>query len=98
MKDQKKCHSCGQWSVWTHHNSDLCIHCGQLLDKEALMMETKKNESDAIQVKKIENSFLTIKASDNLPTVFIKRIANIANAIFIAIMAFLVWFTTAIAG
>jgi hypothetical protein len=98
MEDQKKCHSCGQWSEWTHHTSDKCVHCGEVLDKVALEMETRKNESDSIQLKKIENSFLTIKDSDNWPMVFIKRIANIANAIFIAIMGFLVWLTTTIAG
>ncbi len=98
MRDQKKCHNCGQWSDWAHHNNDLCIHCGQVLDKEALEFENRKNEFDAIQVKKIEDSFLTIKESDKWPRVFVKRIANVANAIFIAIMAFLVWFTTAIAG
>jgi hypothetical protein len=98
MEDQKKCHICGHWSGWTHHNNDLCIHCGKLLDEEALGFEIRKNEMDAIQVKKIEESFLTIKESDKWPTVFVKRIANVANAIFIAIMAFLVWFTTAIAG
>jgi hypothetical protein len=98
MEDQKKCHNCGLWSEWTHHNSDKCLHCGQVLDKEAFERETRKNESDSIQLKKIEDSFLTIKNSDNLPIVFIKRIANIANAIFIAIMGFLVWLTTTIAG
>jgi hypothetical protein len=98
MEDQKKCHHCGQWSEWKHDNKDLCTHCGQLLDKDALEFENRKNEFDAIRVEKIQNSFLTIKDTDNWPTVFVKRIANVANAIFIAIMAFLVWFATAIAG
>ncbi len=79
MASEKKCPGCGQWTTWDLRPSDRCTHCGQVLDArtvaEQAASEEKAEEDRA-------NSFFTVKPTDRLPMVAVRRVAFVAHAIY----------------
>ena len=96
-KSVKKCPICGQWSRWNQNFEDRCEHCNSLLapvelkDQEDIQDMAEKNEKFSIQL-------VTINPDDNLLVAGVKRVIQAFQLTFVAIISFLVWLATAIAG
>lgn len=85
MASEKKCPHCGHWTPWNQQPSDSCTHCGQVLDPRTVA-ERVASEEKAEEDKK--NSFFTVRPTDRLPMVAVRKTAFVAHAIYAAI----VWF------
>lgn len=92
----KKCPSCQQWSRWQLDPNDCCTHCGELLDPQA--------QYSAIEREKRANQkmpavlLIEIEPNDSAVVHFFKTIIRGGQMLFAAIVAFLVWFVTIVAG
>ena len=85
MASEKKCPQCGQWTFWNQQPTDSCSHCGQMLDPRTVAEKAageQKAEDDRA------NSFFTVKPTDRLPMIAVRKMAFVAHAIYAAI----VWF------
>jgi hypothetical protein len=85
MASEKKCPHCGQWTPWARQPSDPCAHCGEPLDPRTVAEKAageQKAEDDRA------NSFFTVKPTDRLPMIAVRKMAFVAHAIYAAI----VWF------
>jgi phage FluMu protein Com len=91
----KKCPSCQQWSQWQQQADDRCEHCGELLDPrahaEAQQQVATEQQQGGIQL-------MEIGPDDTGLVWFFKTIVRGGQLLFIAILGFIVWLVTAIAG
>ena len=97
FKSSKKCRYCGEWSEWNQKSTDTCEHCGALLDDEKLLRmaarEAAKNEK-----KPYDLAIMQIYPTDSGLVVFFKRIIQVLQFSFIAIVSFIIWVLTLVAG
>ena len=95
MKTEKKCSSCGNWTTWNKQHTDLCGHCGQLLDPVANKAAEDREESAQ---REKENDFFRIRETDNILMKFVRRFAFVLHAIFAAITWAFLWFVSSFSG
>lgn len=97
FKSSKKCPQCGQWSEWQQQPTDTCAHCGALLDDRILLREAAR-EAEAKTKNKFELKVIAINPTDSFLVKVGKRIIQAIQISFIAIVSFIIWFLTMLAG
>ena len=97
FKSSKKCPHCGQWSEWAQQPTDTCAHCGALLDDENLL-RTAAREAEKNEKKGFDLDIIQIYPTDAWYVVFYKRIFQVLQYSFIAIVSFILWFLALLAG
>lgn len=95
---EKKCPHCGQWSAWQQQHDDRCRHCGQLLDPRAQRMHTFREQQRADNKKKLAALLVAVRADDPWHVRVGKRLFNGVQLVFAAIISFIIWLATAVAG
>jgi hypothetical protein len=92
----KKCPHCGFWSRWQQRADDRCERCGLYLDAPRMRSE---QEREALANEPLP-SFMRIEIKpDDSPTMrFFKRIIQGGQLAFGALVSFVVWFLTLLAG
>ncbi|MGV3642183.1 MAG: hypothetical protein ACO1NZ_16785 [Adhaeribacter sp.] len=96
-ESSKKCTACGQWSAWTMSPTDRCEHCGALLADQSTLSAASRKEGKE-EKKKFEVGLIEIYPSDSWPVVLIKRLVQVVQISFVAIVSFIIWFLTMLAG
>lgn len=87
MEHQIKCEHCGEW---VDAKSEQCSYCGKTLREEE-----KKAASSSKRLKdSLEPQLITIYDDDNVFIKFFKRIIQLGQMTFYAIITFLVWVTS----
>lgn len=94
----KKCSFCGQWSHWNQQPTDTCQHCGALLDDDTFLRAAAKEIEKRNRKKRIEIDIIQISPNDTLLVRIAKRIVQMLQITFIAIVSFIIWFLTLLAG
>ncbi|GAB3845991.1 hypothetical protein GCM10028822_05330 [Hymenobacter terrigena] len=92
----KKCPECQQWSTWEQHPDDRCTHCGALLDPQAQRSALAREELANQPMPAF--ALLEIKADDRAVVRFFKTIIRGGQLAFAALLAFIVWVVTLLAG
>ncbi|MGB3616942.1 MAG: hypothetical protein WBA12_02390 [Catalinimonas sp.] len=95
---EKKCPNCGQWSPWQQHHDDRCVHCGAMLDPRAKEMHTFREEQEADNKERIKALLKSIAPDDPWYVRVGKRTYNVVQIVFAAVVSFIIWFATMIAG
>jgi hypothetical protein len=97
FQSSKKCPQCGEWSDWNGLVTDVCQHCGTLLsDKSSLSAAARAEEQQ--EKKEFEIGLISIHPGDSWPVVIAKRLVQAIQISFAAIVSFLIWFLTMLAG
>jgi predicted amidophosphoribosyltransferase len=92
----KKCPHCDQWSAWQQLADDRCEHCHELLDPQA---QHRLDEQEQVAQQPISQFMLIeIKPTDGAVARFFKYLVRGGQLAFAALMAFLLWVITALAG
>ena len=99
FKSVKKCKNCGNWSPWQQNINDTCHFCGHLLDEEAFLAEAKA-EADAEEdnKNKINIDLIKIYPTDSFPVKMGKRLVQAVQLSFVAVLSFILWVLTLLAG
>jgi hypothetical protein len=99
FKSVKKCKNCGNWSPWQQNINDTCHFCGQLLDEEAFLAKAKA-EAEASEDKPYQLNFDLIKIypTDSFPLKMGKRLVQAVQLSFVAVLSFILWVLTLLAG
>jgi methionyl-tRNA synthetase len=98
MKSSRKCPGCGQWSEWNELPDDKCQHCGNTLDPQGLKAR-QEQEAEALRQKQHLNlALIEIYPHDSATTRFGKRIVQAAQLTLMAIISFIIWLVTVLAG
>jgi len=97
-KRTRKCPHCGQWSEWTGHPADLCEHCGSILDEAGFIRKVEEEEREAEEDKRFGIDLIEIYPDDNMVVVFLKRIVQGFQIVFMAILSFFLWLIALLAG
>jgi predicted amidophosphoribosyltransferase len=96
LSSSKKCPHCQQWSIWQQSPYDHCEHCGELLDPRAQQSAVDREQASR---QKMPAAFLVeIKPEDGALVRFLKTVIRGGQLFFAAILAFIVWLVTVIAG
>jgi hypothetical protein len=97
FQSSKKCPQCGEWSDWNGEITDCCQHCGALLsDKSSLRAAARVAEQQ--EKKGFELGLIPIHPTDSWPVVLAKRLVQAIQISFVAIVSFLLWLLTLLAG
>lgn len=84
MASQKKCPSCGQWTVWNVSIDDTCEHCGEYL----MARERAAEEARTERIRKDKEKFLfTIKPTDNALQRVARRVGYVFYVTYVAILS-----------
>jgi len=96
LASTKKCPHCGQWTTWQQHPDDRCEHCQQILEPHRVA----SNQARQAQADKPQPNFelIDINPDDPLPLKLVKYVIRGGQLFFAAIIAFIVWLVTVIAG
>lgn len=96
LLSSKKCPHCGFWSNWQQRADDRCERCGLLLDAPRLRSEQKREA----QAQEPLPAFLQIALSpDDGPLLrFFKHVVRGGQLAFGALVSFLLWLVTILAG
>ena len=94
----RKCSNCGQWSLWNQQPEDLCEHCGAILDPQGLKARQKQEEEDFRQKQNLNIALIEIYSYDSAFTRFWKRIVQGFQITLMAIISFIIWLVTVLAG
>ena len=97
-KSSRKCPSCGQWSNWHQSPDDKCEHCGNYLDPQALKARQQREEEEFRQKKNLNIALIEIYPYDSQWTRFGKRIIQGFQLSLMAIISFIIWVVTILAG
>ena len=97
FKSSKKCPHCGEWSEWKQQPTDTCQYCGALLDDRTLLREAAR-EAELRNNKSMEIDIIEVYPTDSFPVKVGKRIIQALQISFIAIVSFIIWFLTMLAG
>lgn len=89
---------CGQWSEWTGKPTELCEHCGGILDENGLIRQIAQEEREAQEKNKFDITLIEIYPSDNRLVIFLKRIVQGFQIAFMAILSFILWLIALLAG
>lgn len=96
-ESSKKCAACGQWSSWNMSPTDRCQHCEELLADQSILSAASRKEGNE-EKKKFEVGLIEIYPSDAWPVVLVKRLVQVVQISFVAIVSFIIWFLTMLAG
>lgn len=96
LSASKKCPHCGYWSPWQQRPEDRCERCGQLLDPVRNRHEQARAEQATEPLPSI--MLIEIKPKDKGLLRFLKYIVRGGQLAFAAILSFIIWFLTALAG
>jgi predicted amidophosphoribosyltransferase len=92
----KKCPDCGQWSDWNMEVTDTCQHCGALLsDRTSLNAASREAEENK---EAFHIGLIQIHPADSWLVVAVKRMVQALQISFVAIVSFIIWFLTLLAG
>ena len=97
FKSSKKCPNCGEWSEWKQQATDTCQYCGALLDDRILLREAAR-EAELKNKKGFELDIIHIDPTDSFLVKIGKRIIQAIQISFIAIVSFILWVLTMLAG
>ncbi len=99
FQSTKKCRNCGNWSPWNQQVNDTCHFCGRLLDEKGFLAKAK-SEVEANEKKPYELNFdlIPIYPTDSFLVKLGKRMLQAVQISFIAILSFILWFLTMLAG
>ena len=97
-KSTRKCPNCGLWSDWNQHPDDLCQHCGAVLDPQGVRARQLQEEEAFRQQKNINIALIEIYPYDSAFTRFWKRIVQGFQLTLMAIISFIIWVVTVLAG
>jgi hypothetical protein len=97
-KRTRKCPRCDKWSEWTGSPTDLCEHCGTILDEEGFIRQLKREEEDEKDKNRFDITLIPIYPDDNKVVVFLKRIIQGFQIAFMAILSFILWLIAMLAG
>jgi hypothetical protein len=97
FQSSKKCPGCGEWSDWNEALTDTCQHCGALLSDEAFLRAAAR-EAEQKEKKGFEIGLIPIHPGDPWPLVGAKRLVQALQISFVAIVSFIIWFLTLLAG
>ena len=87
MSHQIKCEHCGEW---TDPSLDKCTYCGKTLREEEKKVKASSNRlKDSL-----EPQLITINDDDHPIVKLFKRVVQLGQMIFYAIITFLVWVTS----
>lgn len=92
----KKCPHCQQWSTWHHNPEDRCEHCGGLLDPRARQSAIQRAELESQKTSSV--ILMEITDEDKGAKRFFKTIVRGGQLAFAAILSFIVWVVTVVAG
>ncbi|MCR5889814.1 hypothetical protein LRS06_18970 [Hymenobacter sp. J193] len=96
LSSSKKCPHCSHWSAWRQHSDDRCERCGQLLDPQLRRNEQEREE--LVNAKMSSVMLIEIKPEDSSFVRFFKYIIRGGQLAFAALLAFMIWVVTALAG
>ena len=94
----RKCPTCSQWSAWKQNPEDHCEHCGAILDPQGLKARHQQEEEDFRQKQNINIALIEIFPYDSTLTRFWKRIVQGLQISLMAIISFIIWLVTVLAG
>jgi hypothetical protein len=97
-KSSRKCPACGQWSGWNQHPDDLCEHCQAILDPQGLKARQERENEEFRQKGILNLTLIEIFSYDSAFTRFYKRIIQGFQLTFFAILSFIIWVVTMLAG
>lgn len=96
LSSTKKCPHCGQWTRWQQQPDDRCEHCQQVLEPHRVASEQARQAlADRPDPSFV---FISINPDDPLPLRLLKYMIRGGQMFFAAIVAFVVWVVTVIAG
>jgi endogenous inhibitor of DNA gyrase (YacG/DUF329 family) len=96
LASTKKCPHCGQWTTWHQQPDDCCEHCQQVLEPHRVASEQARQ---ALADKPRPNfELIAVNPADPLPLKLAKYVVRGGQLFFAAIIAFVVWLATVIAG
>ncbi|MGV3539275.1 MAG: hypothetical protein ACO1OQ_05660 [Rufibacter sp.] len=98
MEASKKCPTCGHWSKWNQKPQDLCQHCQNPIDPQALARIQLQKDRMEEEKKQFTVDFIQINPEDSPFTKFYKRIGLAFQLAFVGIVSFIIWFLTLLAG
>jgi hypothetical protein len=98
MKAEIKCPSCARWvsNEGTH-----CPYCGSVLDRNVLLKEERAKRAIPETPKKKSRIELFLDRTENSDKPFVilfRKVVAFFWAIYMAILAFIVWLVTVAAG
>ena len=94
----RKCATCGQWSGWKQQPEDRCEHCDAILDPQGLKARHEQEEEAFRQKQNINIALIEIFPYDSTLTRFGKRIVQGFQLTLMAIISFIIWLVTVLAG
>ena len=95
MTTEKKCLSCGNWTIWHKQPTDRCTHCNELLDPTAFQEKEQREDQERLFK---ENDFFRVREDDSFLMVTIRKVGWVLHAIFAAITWAFLWFVTTFSG
>lgn len=98
MNASKKCPHCGNWSQWTQNPTDLCQHCGSVLDPVAVARQEAREERKQEEAERLSIKFIEIKPDDPWYLRIIKRMGLGFQIAFVSIVSFFLWLIALLAG
>ena len=97
FQSSKKCPECGEWSDWNQQISDTCQHCGALLSQQEFLRVAAR-EAAQQEKKGFEVGLISIHPNDSWPVVALKRLVQAIQISFVAVVSFIIWLLTMLAG
>ena len=98
MKSSRKCPACAQWSAWNQAPDDKCEHCGNILDPQGLKAQQEQEAETFRQKQNFNIALIEIYPYDSTLTRFGKRIIQAFQISLMAIISFIIWLVTILAG
>src|SRR5436189_6329940 len=98
IKSSRKCPNCGQWSAWNQAPDDKCEHGEGVLDPQGLKNRQEQEEEAFRQKKNLNIALIEIFPYDPPITRFGKRIVQGFQLSLMAIISFIIWVVTVLAG
>jgi hypothetical protein len=97
FQSSKKCPECREWSDWNQQITDTCQHCGALLSGQEFLHAAAR-EAEQQENKGFGIGLIPIHPTDAWPVVVLKRLVQAIQISFVAIVSFIIWFLTMLAG
>ena len=99
FQSTKKCKNCGNWSPWNQSLNDTCNFCGRLLDEDAFLARAKAEvEAHEDKPHQINFDLIKIYPTDSFPVRLGKRLVQALQLSFVAVLSFILWVLTLLAG
>ncbi|UOQ77484.1 hypothetical protein MUN84_01890 [Hymenobacter sp. 5516J-16] len=92
----KKCPHCGRWTEWQQQPTDQCQHCGQALEPYRVASDEARQRLSEQPVSSL--MLIEIKPEDGALVRGLKYLIRGGQLAFAALMAFMIWLVTALAG